>query len=115
MTITVRIDAAPDGRSDLVETLRMATGLALGDATLHVLFTDGGREGWAAARARSAATRRRLDDLVEALQAIGATVTGLAGGEEPRRAVAQMAASDLLINSVGPLSDRSPLGAAGAP
>ena len=43
MTITVRLDAAPGGPSDLGETLRMAVGLALGDATVQVVFTDAGR------------------------------------------------------------------------
>jgi hypothetical protein len=104
MTITVRIDTAPAGESDLVETLRMAIGLALGDAALHVVFTEAGRRWWAATRDRDAALRRRLDDLCEALQAIGAIVVGLAGegGEGRHRITEQVAASDLLINSVGP-------------
>jgi len=101
MTITVRIDTAPAGESDLVETLRMAVGLALGDAALHVVFTDGGRAWWDEVRTRDEAARRRVDDLLEALEGIGATVAGLAG-EGGRHATAPPAASDLLINSVGP-------------
>jgi hypothetical protein len=101
MTITVRIDTAPTGESDLVETLRMAVGLALGDARVQVVFTDRGKEWWAAAHARDAAVRRRLDELRDALDGTGAAVIGLAGGGEEGQVAANLADSDLLINSVG--------------
>ena len=99
MTITVRIDTAATGQSDLVETLRMAIGLALGDAALHVVFTDGGRAWWNDVRTRDEAVRGRLDDLLEAVNGIGATVAGLTGEGGD---VEYMATSDLVINSVGP-------------
>ena len=104
MTITVRIDAGPAGDSDLVETLRMAVGLALGEATVQVVFTDNGRRWWAATRDRDAALGRRLDDLRESLEAVGGSVAGLGGEGDAgrRRAITHMATSDLLINSVGP-------------
>jgi hypothetical protein len=104
MTITVRLDAAPGGPSDLGETLRMAVGLALGDATVQVVFTDAGRQWWQAARSVDVA-RHRLDELQDALDAVGAAVIGLEGraAEAPGRAVEPLAASDLLINSVGRL------------
>jgi deoxyribodipyrimidine photolyase len=105
MTITVRLDAAPDGAADLAETLRMAVGLALGEATVQVVFTAAGREWWDAAHAGDAALRQRLDELKDALEAVGAALVGLEGesAAAPRRAVERFAASDLLINSVGRL------------
>ncbi|MGD2064275.1 MAG: hypothetical protein PVF51_11930 [Nitrospirota bacterium] len=104
MTITVRLDAAPEGPSDLGETLRMAVGLALGEARVRVVFTDAGRQWWQAARAVDEA-RGRLDELKDALQAVGAVVVGLEGQgtKAPGRTVERLAASDLLINSVGPV------------
>jgi len=103
MTISVRIDAAPTGESDLIETLRMAIGLALGDAPVHVVFTDGGRAWWDAARIRDDAVRRRLDELRDALEAIGATIAGLEGEgvEATQRTFDRLADSGLLINSIG--------------
>jgi deoxyribodipyrimidine photolyase len=110
MIITVRLDATPDGPSDLAETLRMAVGLALGRATVQVVFTDTGRQWWAAARAGDAVLRRHLDELKDALEAVGAAVTGLQGDATaaPAKAVERLADSDLLINSVGRLVRATP-------
>jgi|GEM_PF-6962938 len=105
MTITVRIDIAPAGESDLAETLRMAVGLALGEGTVQVVFTDAGRQWWEAARAGDAGLRRSLDELKDALESMGAVVVVPEGQgtEAPPRTAERLAASDLLINSVGRL------------
>ena len=105
MTITVRLDAAPDGPSDLAETLRMAVGLALGEERVQVVFTDAGRHWWEAARAMDVTSRHHLDELKDALEAVGAAVVGLAGegAETPVHTTERLANSDLLINSIGRL------------
>lgn len=105
MTITVRLDAAPDGPSDLAETLRMAVGLALGNATVQVVFTDAGRRWWEATRAMDVTSRHHLDELKDALEAVGAAVVGVEGegAEMPVHTTEWLADSDLLINSVGRL------------
>jgi len=105
MTITVRLDAAEGGNSDLAETLRMAVGLALGDETVQVVFTDAGRQWWEAARAADAGLRRHLDELKDALESVGAAVVGLEGegAETPVHTTEWLADSNLLINSIGRL------------
>jgi hypothetical protein len=106
MTITVRLDAGPDGTSDLVETVRMAVGLALGEAPVEVVFTAAGRRWWQAVRTRDAASLRRLDELTDALEAVGGVVVGLTSGDSEAVpcAAQRLAGRDLLINSVGRLT-----------